>query len=176
MSGTATIEANAARRGGVRNERWQRGATELRGSGAPIYDPIYIQALLDLGDVMRAMNRLDDGQNYYQKILSYDQIRLPSNDRRIARDLNNLGVNGYLKACTESDPAKRVLAMQDANNYFREAAKIYTLDPSYEHSLANVLDSQYLVLRDLGQLEKAKQTRARAQLIEGKFARLSMAP
>ncbi len=140
------------------------------------YDETYVEALLNLASALREANDLNQAQSCYESALLYDQTFLSANDSKIARDLNNLGINWYLKASSQVDRPKSRIFMTKANTLLEDASKIYALNRSSEQSLANTLATQYIVLRDLGDLKKAKQVQERALTIERKFKRLCIAP
>jgi hypothetical protein len=140
------------------------------------YDEKYIQAMLNLAAILRAENSLNQAQSCYESVLLYDQTFLSANDSKVARDLNNLGINWYLKASSQVDHPKQRIFMTKANTLLEDASKIYALNLSSEQGLANTLATQYIVLKDLGELKKAKQVQKRALIIERKFKRLCLAP
>jgi tetratricopeptide (TPR) repeat protein len=140
------------------------------------YDEEFAQDERAMANLSRDQNDFVNAKSYFQSAFTYDKNLLPKDDPRLARDLNNLGLQTYIEATSKDDKTEREKLMQESNHYFEEAVNIYAKDPKLENALATVLDNQYLVLRDLGEKDRALAVKAKSEAIEKRIPRLCQAP
>jgi len=140
------------------------------------HDEEFSQDEIAMANLMRDQNDFANARSYFQSALTYDTNTLAKEDPRLARDLNNLGLQVYIEATSKDDKAEREKLMKESNHYFEQAIAMYAKDPKLENALAIVLDNQYLVLRDLGDRDGALAVKAKSEAIEKKIPRLCKAP
>jgi hypothetical protein len=139
------------------------------------YEPEVVKILqamafldLDLGDLKAC-------EDCYKTAWDYDKTRLSAGDSRLTRDLNNLAVIHYLLGLTASDKLERQLHLERSNLFLLQAliSCRQTASQSNCERQANILDNQFLVLRDTGRLSQAQTAKKAAEklhlLIPGRF-------
>jgi hypothetical protein len=121
---------------------------------------------LDLGDIKAC-------EYCYKTAWDYDRKWLPAGDTRITRDLNNLGVVHYLLALSCTDKLERQLEFERSNFFLLQSLISCGQGKVTREQQANILDNQYLALRDTERLNEAKATKEQAEkmhlLIPGRF-------
>lgn len=135
------------------------------GSKKSIYDPKLVEAKLLLAGVYRDWSKYDFAEFYYKDIWNYDLKMLGDRNISFARDFQNLGLIYYLKAESTDDKALKATLFQRSISMLETARLIYQLYKGTERRQGNVLSTEYLVFRDMGEPEKAKDAKAKANQI-----------
>jgi hypothetical protein len=121
---------------------------------------------LDLGDLKACLF-------CYQTAWDYDKKWLLAGDSRITRDLNNLGVIHYLLALSSTNKLERQLQFERSNFFLLQSLISCRQGKSNQEREANILDNQYLALRDTDRLNQAQAAKEEAEkmhlLIPGRF-------
>lgn len=144
------------------------------------YSQRWVKTKLRLADLYRDVNDWDNAEKAYKDVLAYDEEKIGKDkpmDSRIARDHNNLGLFYYMKATSQTDEKLKERLLKQANDELRLAISKYRANgsagtPAEGNSLWNL----YLVVRDSGNIEEAKELKARAEAIDEKMNRPCKAP
>ncbi|HEY9773876.1 MAG TPA: tetratricopeptide repeat protein [Planktothrix sp.] len=130
----------------------------------PNYDNNYADVMLMAAGIHRDQGRVDLSERNYDQIYFYDLHHEDSTTRkRIARDLNNLGVAYYLVGLSKPKNADGIEYYDKSIEYFEEALQnyreLYGANSQYE---ANTLYNESLSLRDSGQVAHAQEIRTQS--------------
>ena len=148
------------------------------------YDQRLVDNMIHLAAVYRDQGKFAEARASYASALDYDQKHLTASDPRIGRDLSNMGLNYYIEASTKdrvdasskNKKDERTTLMRQANNYFERALRVYGDKSENEQRASITLYNQYLVLRDLGEFERSKKCKAKADGLDSSFNRLCKLP
>jgi hypothetical protein len=128
--------------------------------------------LLRLANFLTTEAKLQDAKAIYMRVLEDDRKRLPKDDLKIARDLNNMGLNSYLIASSEQRGDARTEELRKASDYYKQALLSLKSVPKSEKSLQTesvILANHYLALRDLNDLKDAELAKTEAKSILAQF-------
>lgn len=130
------------------------------------YDEKLIKTMLNLAQTYADQGQFGKAEQVYKSIWAYDKAALGKYDAKIARDLNNLGAITYLMAMVTTDSLERQLVLTRANSLLLQARLAYRQVLNYDiQNAANTLDSEYLVLRELGNARAAEGVKAEAEKV-----------
>jgi tetratricopeptide (TPR) repeat protein len=129
------------------------------------YNSEFVDDALALAAVYFDSAAYQQALDCYNSVLQYEQARLPAQDHRIARDLNNLGLINYLCGCCCDDRTRRLQYFKLAKDYYERAERMLTQNNGHKICLKANLMNKSLVLRELGQSEQARQVRKAADAI-----------
>jgi hypothetical protein len=117
--------------------------------------PKYIQTAEAMASLKVDLSDFKQALYCYQAILKYDQLTKPISTRRIARDLNNLGLVYYLRSCTASDTIKGQADREQALHQYKAAENEFLAQGLNDDLYANLMN-QYLLMQDSGNKKEAK--------------------
>lgn len=145
------------------------------------YDEAFGRVMLRMAETHRDMGetgKLDQALQNYDTILWYDQTYTDQNTpKRLARDMNNLGVAHYLKGLSYAKKADGLSEYQKSIDYFEDALKryrtLYGKDSQWE---ANALFNEALPLREIGRQADADKAKAEAMRISALVKRPCVLP
>ncbi len=141
------------------------------------YNEKWVDTCRQLGDIHRDSMGLSAAEVCYKSVLDHDRTYLASDDLRIVRDLNNMGLIHYMLGTSISAGDKRVAELKVAEKYLQE-----TLDLLQKKSMLNTTRAAttywnlYLVERDLGNNAAAEENRIKARAIDKSMNRLCREP
>lgn len=139
------------------------------------YDEKLTKAMFGLAGVHRDMGSLDTAEQTYQDLYSYERTRLPPDDKRVIRDMNNLGLMYYLRGKGTPDKAARERKWEDSVKMLREALekekKVYGPD---SQRVSATLSTLSYVLRDLGRKDEGKAALEESLAIASQVKRSTM--
>jgi hypothetical protein len=130
-------------------EDWKRYENDAKAG------PKYVQTAEALASLKVDLSDFNQALYCYQAVLKYDQLTKPISTRRIARDMNNLGLVYYLRSCTASDTTKRVADREQAVHNYKTAEKEFLAQGLNDDLYANLMN-QYLLMQDSGDKKEAK--------------------
>lgn len=138
------------------------------------YDPKVVRTLLAMAFLNMDLGFLEACEDCYKTAWDYDRARLSSGDPRITRDLNNLGVIYYLLAQSASNKLERQLQFERSNLFLIQALmSCHNKTRHDSEQEANILDNQFLALRDTERLQQAQASKQQAErlhyMIPGRF-------
>jgi tetratricopeptide (TPR) repeat protein len=140
------------------------------------YDRVLVNNMITLAGIYRDQSKFTEAKESYLTVLEYDRRFLTASDPFIGRDLSNLGVNQYIEASSKDRGSERTRLMQQANDYLDQALKLFNKNPKNPQRTSIALSNQYLVLRDLGEAEKAASVKAQADALDAACHRLCKLP
>jgi hypothetical protein len=117
--------------------------------------PKYIQTAEALASLKLDLSDFKQALYCYQAVLKYDRLTKPISTRRIARDMNNLGLVYYLRSCTASDTTERQADREQSLHHYKTAEKEFLAQGLNDNLYANLMN-QYLLLQDSGDKKGAK--------------------
>jgi tetratricopeptide (TPR) repeat protein len=129
------------------------------------YNSQFVDDALALAAVYFDLAAYQQALDCYNSVLQYEQSRLPAQDHRIARDLNNLGLVNYLCGCCCDDRTRRLQYFNLARDYYERAEKMLTQNNGHKTCMKANLMNKCLVLRELGLSDQARRVRAAADAI-----------
>ncbi len=152
------------------NSVWRERMKTITGK----YNPRIAHTLQSMGFLDLDLGEIETCEDCYKSAWDYDKTRLPPGDARITRDLNNLGVIYYLLAMVATDKLQRQLQFERSNFFLLQALMSSRQAPGHDpERQANILDNQFLVLRDTDRLQQAQVVKHQAEslhhLIPGRF-------
>jgi hypothetical protein len=130
------------------------------------YDPIFAENALRLASIYTNWGVLDSARTTYQYLYDYEKKRLDKNDKRVARDLNNLALSYFLIGETKKLQAERKPFFDKSLSLYEQAAAMLRSSPDSEPDLTFNSQNQALVLDEAGETEKAKKLNA---LVQSRF-------
>jgi hypothetical protein len=138
------------------------------------YNPRIVHTLQSMAFLDLDLGNIEACEDCYKSAWDYDKTRLAAGDARVTRDLNNLGVLYYLLATVTTDRLQRQLQFERSNFFLLQALMSSRQAPDHDtERQANILDNQYLVLRDTERLQQAQAVKRQAEslhyLIPGRF-------
>lgn len=145
------------------------------------FDEAFGRIMLRMAETHRDMGetgKIDEAVQNYDTILWYDQRYTDQNtEKRLARDMNNLGVIHYLKGLSFPKKADGLAEYQKSIDYFEDALKryraIFGKDSQWE---ANTLYNEALPLREIGRQSDADKAKAEALRISSLVKRSCVLP
>ena len=136
------------------------------------YDAKLTKAMFGLAGVHRDMGSLDTSEKSYEDLYNYERTRLGPDDKRVIRDINNLGLIYYLRGKGTPDKEARERKWEESVKLLREALEkekqVYGPD---SQRVSATLSTLSFVLRDLGRKDESKVALEESLAISSKVKR-----
>ncbi len=141
------------------------------------YDQRLVSTILSLAGVYRDTNNLEEARSCYERVWQLDQMKLPVNDPRLARDQSSLALIAYMRGDQEQDPQKRQEYFKNCLKHL-DNAQIILQNQTHPRTaaMANLLYLRFLTCRDLGEKEASKLYKKEADYLTQKLKRPYVAP